>query len=52
MIDPKTGKYVEKLRIDPATPTGKKGPENSHYHVDNSKEHYSPKPGDKNPGFQ
>ena len=52
VIDPKTGKYVEKLRIDPATPTGKKGPENSHYHVDNSKEHYSPKPGDKNPGFQ
>ena len=46
------GKFSEKLRIDPATPTGKKGPSYSHYHIDGGKEHYSPRPGDDNPlGF-
>lgn len=45
-------KYVEKLRIDPATPPGKKGPRYSHYHIDGGKEHFSPRPGDNNPlGF-
>ena len=46
------GKYVEKLRIDPATSPGKKGPDYSHYHVDGGKEHFSSRPGDNNPlGF-
>ena len=48
MVD---GKFQEKLRIDPATPPGKKGPNYSHYHKDGKSTHYSPKPGDKNPGF-
>jgi hypothetical protein len=52
IIDTQTGKYMEKLRIDAATPLGKKGPANSHYHINNSKEHYSPNPNDKHPGFQ
>ncbi len=33
------GKYVEKLRIDPATPVNKKGPNTSHFHVNGDKEH-------------
>jgi hypothetical protein len=45
------GKFVEKLRIDPATPPGMKGPSYSHYHLDGGKIHYSPRPGDPNPGF-
>jgi len=46
------GKFKEKLRVDPATPTGKKGPEHSHYHLDGKGEHYSPNPKDKkDPGF-
>ena len=46
------GKFIEKLRIDPATPTGKKGPSYSHYHIDGGKEHFSPRPSDDNPlGF-
>ncbi len=45
------GKFVEKLRIDPATPPGMKGPNNSHYHLDGKGTHYSPEPGMKNPGF-
>jgi RHS repeat-associated protein len=44
-------KYVEKLRIDPATPPGMKGPNYSHYHLDGEGTHYSPRPGDQNPGF-
>ena len=49
LIDPATGKYSEKLRIDPPTPTGKKGPEYSHYHLDGGKEHLSPNPKDNDP---
>ena len=33
------GKFQEKLRIDSPTPTGKKGPEFSHFHVDGGKDH-------------
>ena len=45
------GKFVETLRIDPATPTGFKGPEYSHYHLDGGKTHFSPRPGQPDPGF-
>jgi RHS repeat-associated protein len=45
------GKFVEKLRIDPATPPGMKGPNHSHYHLDGGGTHYSPRPGDLDPGF-
>lgn len=45
------GKYVERLRIDPPTPPGMKGPNHSHYHLDGKGTHYSPRPGDKDPGF-
>ena len=45
------GKFSERLRIDPATPPGKKGPEYGHYHLDGGKEHFSPRPGDRDPGF-
>lgn len=33
------GKFVEKLRIDPATPAGMKGPNFSHYHLNGSGKH-------------
>lgn len=33
------GRFVEKVRIDPATPPGKKGPNVSHYHLDKGAEH-------------
>lgn len=33
------GKFIEKLRIDPATPINKKGPGVSHFHLDGEKEH-------------
>jgi len=33
------GKFVEKLRIDPATPAGRKGPGFSHHHLNGSSEH-------------
>ncbi|WP_224249694.1 RHS repeat domain-containing protein [Hyalangium gracile] len=46
------GKYTERLRIDPGTPTGEKGPNKSHYHINNGKKHYSPAPGEKDPGFK
>jgi RHS repeat-associated protein len=46
------GKFKERLRIDPATPPGQKGPNYSHYHLDGKGEHYSPQPGDKNPGVK
>jgi RHS repeat-associated protein len=49
MVD---GKFKERLRIDPATPPGRKGPNHSHYHRDGKGTHYSPAPGDKDPGFQ
>jgi hypothetical protein len=29
------GKYIEKVRIDPATPAGFKGPNASHFHLNN-----------------
>lgn len=45
------GKYVERLRIDPATPPGKKGPNYSHYHLDGEGTHYSSRPGNPDPGF-
>ncbi|OPB88533.1 RHS repeat-associated core domain-containing protein [Elizabethkingia ursingii] len=33
------GKYIEKLRIDPATPPGFKGPMQSHFHLNGGKRH-------------
>ncbi len=33
------GKFIEKLRIDPATPGGMKGPNFSHFHLDGSSKH-------------
>lgn len=51
IIDPKTGKFKEVLRINPPTDKGFAGPNYSHYHINNSKEHFSPRPGDNNPGF-
>ncbi len=45
------GKYKERLRIDPATPPGQKGPNYSHYHKNGKGKHYSPRKSDKNPGF-
>lgn len=45
------GKFKERLRIDPPTPPGQKGPNYSHYHRDGKGTHYSPRPGDKDPGF-
>lgn len=36
------GKFVERIRIDAATPTGTKGPQISHYHLNGGKEHYTP----------
>jgi hypothetical protein len=46
-----SGKFRERLRIDPATPPGQKGPNYSHYHLDGRGSHYSPGTGDKDPGF-
>ncbi len=46
------GKFAERLRIDPATPTGKSGPEYSHYHLNGGREHFSPKRSDSDPGFR
>jgi hypothetical protein len=48
-IDPNTGKSKEILRIDPATPTGKPGPEYSHYHLNGGPEHFSPRRGGRDP---
>ncbi len=45
------GKFKERLRIDPPTPSGQKGPDYSHYHLDGKGTHYSPRPGNKDPGF-
>jgi len=33
------GKFVEKLRIDPATPAGMKGPNTSYFHIDGKGKH-------------
>ena len=44
------GSFLEKLRIDPPTLPGKKGPNYSHYHLNNKGTHYSPK-SEQNPGF-
>ena len=35
-----SGKYIEKLRIDQATPAGRKGPNLSHYHLNQKSRHY------------
>lgn len=45
------GRFHEKLRIDPATLPGIKGPNYSHYHRNNKGTHYSPRNSDPNPGF-
>ncbi len=50
VLDERTGKFVEKLRIDPATPRGKPGPERSHYHLNGEDAHYGPGFFD-DPGF-
>jgi RHS repeat-associated protein len=39
------GKFSEKLRIDPPTPPGQKGPNYSHYHLDGKKHEFSQKKG-------
>jgi hypothetical protein len=46
------GKFKERLRIDPPTPPGQKGPNTSHYHRDGEGKHYTPAPEGKDPGFQ
>jgi hypothetical protein len=46
------GKFSEKLRIDPPTPPGSKGPNYSHYHLNGKSTHYSPRLGERNPGFK
>ncbi len=46
------GKFKERLRIDPPTPPGQKGPNYSHYHKNGKGKHYSPREGDPDPGFQ
>jgi hypothetical protein len=48
MID---GRFVECLRIDQPTRPGQKGPNYSHYHLDGKRRHFSPRPGDRDPGF-
>jgi RHS repeat-associated protein len=45
------GKFIEKLRIDPATLPNRKGPNYSHYHKDGKKTHYSPLTENTDPGF-
>ena len=45
------GKFKERLRIDPPTPPGNKGPNYAHYHKNGKGRHYSPRPGDLDPGF-
>ena len=45
------GKFIERLRIDPATLPGMKGPNYSHYHINGKSTHYSPRPGASDPGF-
>ena len=46
------GKFVEKLRVDPATSPGMKGPNYSHYHKNGMGTHYSPQSGNLDPGFE
>lgn len=38
----KNGEFIEKLRIDAATPPGMKGPSQSHYHLNMKGRHYMP----------
>ena len=45
------GKFKERLRIDPPTRPGQKGPNYSHYHKNGKGTHYSPRQGDREPGF-
>jgi len=45
------GKFVEKLRINPPTPPGMKGPNHSHYHLNGKTTHYSPLNNQIDPGF-
>ena len=45
------GKFVERLRIDPPTPPGMKGPNYSHYHLNDGKQHYRPGGHIIDPGF-
>lgn len=45
------GKFKERLKIDPATPAGQKGPNNSHYHKNGKGKHYSPREGEPDPRF-
>jgi hypothetical protein len=33
------GKFIEKLRIDPGTLPGIKGPNSSHFHLDGGRKH-------------
>ena len=37
--------------LNSPSPPGQKGPGGSHYHLDGGREHFSPRPGDSNPGF-
>jgi hypothetical protein len=39
IIDSTTGKFVETLRIDPATLPGCKGPNYSHFHINGGSKH-------------
>ncbi|QHE86661.1 RHS repeat domain-containing protein [Hydrogenophaga sp. BPS33] len=50
--DIEAGRFRERLRIDQATPSSQKGPNYSHYHVDGKPGHFSPRTGDKDPGFK
>lgn len=43
------GKFIEKLRIDATIPKGFKGPNKSHYHLNNGSKHIVPNGSD--PGF-
>jgi len=46
------GRFVERLRIDPPTPPGYKGPNNSHYHLNGQRQHHAPGRGEiMDPGF-
>ncbi len=45
------GRFVERLRVDSTTPPGIRGPNHSHYHLNGKGAHYSPRPSDRNPGF-
>jgi hypothetical protein len=44
------GNFQELIRIDRGTYPGYKGPNNSHYHLNNGRKHYFP--GKNDPGFR